>query len=215
MGAIDTLGLTAERAARLLADRELTCEELAGAYLDQIARHDGELHAFLHTHPERTLETARSFDVSGRSGLQGVPVGLKDLLSTRGIPTTAGSRILEGFRPIIDADVVEACQDAGLVSVGKLNMDEFAMGSSTEHSAYGPTRNPWNPALVPGGSSGGSAAAVAAGMAPFSLGTDTGGSIRQPAAFCGIAGLKPTYGAVSRYGVEPSRARSTRSDRSR
>ena len=130
-----------------------------------------------------------------------MPIGLKDLLSTRGVPTTAGSRILEGFLPIIDADVVEAVQDAGLVSLGKLNMDEFAMGSSTEHSAYQLTRNPWDLALVPGGSSGGSAAAVAGGLAPWSLGTDTGGSIRQPAAFCGVVGLKPTYGAVSRYGV--------------
>ena len=130
-----------------------------------------------------------------------MPIGLKDLLSTRGVPTTAGSRILEGFLPIIDADVVEAVQDAGLVSLGKLNMDEFAMGSSTEHSAYQLTRNPWDLALVPGGSSGGSAAAVAGGLAPWALGTDTGGSIRQPAAFCGIVGLKPTYGAVSRYGV--------------
>jgi aspartyl-tRNA(Asn)/glutamyl-tRNA(Gln) amidotransferase subunit A len=201
VAAIDTLGLTAERAMALLDARELTCEELAGAYLDRIELVDPDIHAYLYTHPERTLQRARDLDARGRAGVQGVPVGLKDLLSTRGIPTTAGSKILEGFRPIIDADVVEACADAGLVSLGKLNMDEFAMGSSTEHSAYGPTFNPWDTRLVPGGSSGGSAAAVAAGLAPFSLGTDTGGSIRQPAAFCGIVGLKPTYGAVSRYGV--------------
>jgi aspartyl-tRNA(Asn)/glutamyl-tRNA(Gln) amidotransferase subunit A len=201
VAAIDTLGLTAERAMALLDARELSCEELAGAYLDRIELVDPDIHAYLYTHPERTLQRARDLDARGRAGIEGVPVGLKDLLSTRGIPTTAGSKILEGFRPIIDADVVEACADAGLVSLGKLNMDEFAMGSSTEHSAYGPTFNPWDTRLVPGGSSGGSAAAVAAGLAPFSLGTDTGGSIRQPAAFCGIVGLKPTYGAVSRYGV--------------
>jgi aspartyl-tRNA(Asn)/glutamyl-tRNA(Gln) amidotransferase subunit A len=201
MAALSTIGLTAEGAALLLDARAVSCVELAEAYLRRIDDADGELHAFLRTHPEQTLARARALDESGRSGLQGVPIGLKDLLSTRGVETTAGSRILEGFRPIVDADVVEACADAGLVSLGKLNMDEFAMGSSTEHSAYGPTRNPWDPSLVPGGSSGGSAAAVAAGFAPWSLGTDTGGSIRQPAAFCGIVGLKPTYGAVSRYGV--------------
>jgi aspartyl-tRNA(Asn)/glutamyl-tRNA(Gln) amidotransferase subunit A len=197
---ISTLGLTAERAAAMLDAREVSCEELASAYLERIEA-DTEIGAFLHVHPELTLERARGFDRSGRSGTAGVPIGLKDLLSTRGIPTTAGSRILDGFRPIVDADVVEATADAGLISLGKLNMDEFAMGSSTEHSGYQLTRNPWDPALVPGGSSGGSAAAVAAGLAPWTLGTDTGGSIRQPAAFCGVVGLKPTYGAVSRYGV--------------
>jgi aspartyl-tRNA(Asn)/glutamyl-tRNA(Gln) amidotransferase subunit A len=196
-----TLGLTAEAAAGMLDRGELSCAELAEAYLDRIAEVDGELHCYLHLHPERTLEQARELDRRGRSGIGGVPVGYKDLLSTTGIPTTAGSRILEGFRPVIDADVVDACREAGLVSLGKLNMDEFAMGSSTEHSAFGPTRNPWDPSLVPGGSSGGSAAAVAGGLAPWALGTDTGGSIRQPAAFCGIVGLKPTYGAVSRFGV--------------
>ncbi len=201
MAALSTIGLTAEGAAMLLDARAVSCVELAEAYLRRIDAVDGDLHAFLRTHPEETLARARALDEGGRSGIEGVPIGLKDLFSTRGIETTAGSRILEGFRPIIDADVVEACADAGLISLGKLNMDEFAMGSSTEHSAYGPTRNPWNQALVPGGSSGGSAAAVAAGLAPWSLGTDTGGSIRQPAAFCGIVGLKPTYGAVSRYGV--------------
>ena len=149
MAAISTLGLTAERAAALLDAREISCEELAGAYLDRIAA-DTDTGAYLHTHPERTLARARELDAAGRSGVAGVPIGLKDLLSTRGVPTTAGSRILEGFRPIIDADVVEAVQDAGLVSLGKLNMDEFAMGSSTEHSAYQLTRNPWDPARVPG-----------------------------------------------------------------
>ena len=201
MATFSTLGLTAERAAALLDARELSCEELAAAYLERIAADDPALHAFLHVDPERTLEAARRHDASGRSGFAGVPIALKDLFCTRGVPTTAGSRILEGYRPVHDGDVVERCQDAGLVSLGKTNMDEFAMGSSTEHSAYGPTRNPWDPETVPGGSSGGSAAAVAAGLAPWSLGTDTGGSIRQPAAFTGTVGLKPTYGAVSRYGV--------------
>jgi aspartyl-tRNA(Asn)/glutamyl-tRNA(Gln) amidotransferase subunit A len=196
-----TLGLTAERAAGMLDRGELSCEELAQAYLGRIAEVDGELHCYLHVDGDETLAEARRLDGGRRSGYAGVPIAYKDLFSTRGIPTTAGSRILEGFRPVIDADVVEACRDAGLVSLGKLNMDEFAMGSSTEHSAYGATRNPWDPSLVPGGSSGGSAAAVAAGLAPWALGTDTGGSIRQPAAFCGIVGLKPTYGAVSRFGV--------------
>jgi aspartyl-tRNA(Asn)/glutamyl-tRNA(Gln) amidotransferase subunit A len=201
MDGLSTLGLTAERSMALLDAGEVSCAELAGAYLDRIADADPELHCYLHVHPEQTLARAAELDRRGRSGVAGVPVGLKDLLSTRGVPTTAGSRILEGFRPVIDADVVEACQDAGLVSLGKLNMDEFAMGSSTEHSGFGATRNPWDPRLVPGGSSGGSAAAVAGGLAPWALGTDTGGSIRQPAAFCGLVGLKPTYGAVSRFGV--------------
>lgn len=198
---LSTLGLTAERIVGLLDTREVSCLEVAEAYLARIEAVDGEVGAFLHTHPEATLERARRFDENGRSGLQGVPIGLKDLLSTRGVPTTAGSRMLEGFLPVVNAFVVDRCLDAGLVSLGKLNMDEFAMGSSTEHSAFQRTTNPWAPERVPGGSSGGSAAAVAAGLAPLSLGTDTGGSIRQPAAFTGTVGLKPTYGAVSRSGV--------------
>jgi aspartyl-tRNA(Asn)/glutamyl-tRNA(Gln) amidotransferase subunit A len=199
---IDTLRTTAEQLAGLIAAREVSCEEVARAHLDAIAAHDDELHVFLHVDPDQTLARARARDAAGGGGpLHGVPIALKDLFCTQGVPTTAGSRVLEGYRPPYSATVVERCEAAGLVSVGKANMDEFAMGSSTEHSGYGPTRNPWDPGRVPGGSSGGSAAAVAAGMAPVSLGTDTGGSIRQPAALCGVVGLKPTYGAVSRYGV--------------
>ena len=199
--AIDVIGLTAERAAALLRGRECTSEELAQAYLDRIADVDGEIHSYLHVDPERTLAAAREQDASGGDGLAGVPIAYKDLLSTRGVPTTAGSRILEGSVPIESADVVRWGDEAGLVSLGKTNLDEFAMGSSTEHSAYGPTHNPWDVARVPGGSSGGSAAVVASGCAPWALGTDTGGSIRQPAAFCGLVGLMPTDGSVSRFGV--------------
>ncbi len=197
----DVIGLTAERAAALLADRTCSAEELADAYLRRIDAADGAIHAYLHVDPERTLAAARAQDAANGDGLSGVPIAYKDLLSTRDVPTTAGSRILEGFLPVDSADVVVSGDAAGLVSLGKTNLDEFAMGSSTEHSAYGPTRNPWDTERVPGGSSGGSAAAVAGGLAPWALGTDTGGSIRQPAAFCGLVGLMPTYGSVSRFGV--------------
>jgi aspartyl-tRNA(Asn)/glutamyl-tRNA(Gln) amidotransferase subunit A len=197
----DVIGLTAERAASLIAERTCSAEELAEAYLRRIEAADGEIHAYLHVDPERTLAAARAEDAAGTGGLAGVPIAYKDLLSTRDVPTTAGSRILEGFLPVESADVVAFGDEAGLVSLGKTNLDEFAMGSSTEHSAFGATRNPWDVTRVPGGSSGGSAAAVAGGLAPWALGTDTGGSIRQPAAFCGLVGLMPTYGTVSRFGV--------------
>jgi aspartyl-tRNA(Asn)/glutamyl-tRNA(Gln) amidotransferase subunit A len=186
-GALDTVRLTAEDAAALLDRGELSAADLHHAYLEAIEARDGELHAYL-----RTVDTADG---------GGVPIAFKDLISTRGVETTAGSKILAGYVPVFDATVATRCRDAGLPLLGKTNMDEFAMGSSTENSAYGPTRNPWDPDRVPGGSSGGSAAAVAGGLAPWALGSDTGGSIKQPAALCGVVGLRPTYGTVSRYGI--------------
>jgi aspartyl-tRNA(Asn)/glutamyl-tRNA(Gln) amidotransferase subunit A len=183
---IDTLRLTGEAADGLLEQREISGDELARAYVEAIDRRDPELHAYLH--------------VVGESG-DGVPIAFKDVITTKGVPTTAGSRILEGYVPVFDSTVASCCKDAGLPLLGKTNLDEFAMGSSTENSGYGPTRNPWDPERVPGGSSGGSAAAVAAGLAPWALGSDTGGSIKQPAALCGLVGLRPTYGTVSRYGI--------------
>jgi aspartyl-tRNA(Asn)/glutamyl-tRNA(Gln) amidotransferase subunit A len=184
---VDTLRLTAEEAMGLVERREASAGELHAAYLAAIAERDGELHAYL-----RTVE-----DPEG----EGVPIALKDLITTKGIETTAASKILAGYIPVFDSTVSQKCKDAGLPFLGKTNMDEFAMGSSTENSGYGPTRNPWDPTRVPGGSSGGSAAAVAGGLAPWALGSDTGGSVKQPAALCGIVGLRPTYGTVSRYGI--------------
>jgi aspartyl-tRNA(Asn)/glutamyl-tRNA(Gln) amidotransferase subunit A len=184
---IDTLRLTAEEALGLIERREVSAAELHAAYQVAIAERNGELHAYL-----RVVEEADG---------EGVPIALKDVITTRGVETTAGSRILQGYVPVFDATVTTRCREAGLPLLGKTNTDEFAMGSSTENSAFGPTRNPWDPERVPGGSGGGSAAAVAAGMAPWALGSDTGGSIKQPAALCGIVGLRPTYGTVSRYGV--------------
>jgi aspartyl-tRNA(Asn)/glutamyl-tRNA(Gln) amidotransferase subunit A len=186
---IDTLRLTAEEAAGLIERGEASPAELHRAYLDAAVARNDELNAYL-----RTVD-------DGAEGATGVPIAFKDVVSTKGVETTAGSKILAGYRPVFDATVATRCRDAGLSLLGKTNMDEFAMGSSTENSAYGPTRNPWDPTRVPGGSSGGSTAAVAAGLAPWALGSDTGGSIKQPAALCGVVGLRPTYGTVSRYGI--------------
>jgi aspartyl-tRNA(Asn)/glutamyl-tRNA(Gln) amidotransferase subunit A len=184
---IDTLRLTVEDALGLLERREVSAGELHAAYLEAIEQRDPELHAFLVT-------------VDDAEG-DGVPIAFKDVITTRGVETTAGSKILKGYVPVFDSTVAARCKQASLPLLGKTNMDEFAMGSSTENSGFGPTRNPWDPERVPGGSSGGSAAAVAGGLAPWALGSDTGGSIKQPASLCGIVGLRPTYGTVSRYGI--------------
>ncbi len=196
---------SARALARMLEQGEVSAEELARALLERVARLDPKLNAFVHLDEERVLEQARASDARRAEGrarpLEGMPVAIKDIFCVQGEPTTACSRILEGFRPPYDAFVIQRLREAGAVLFGKTNMDEFAMGSSNETSAFGPCRNPWDPERTPGGSSGGSAAAVAAGMAPWALGTDTGGSIRQPAALCGVVGVKPTYGRCSRRGI--------------
>ena len=188
-----------------LSAGELTSEEIVRQLLERSDRLK-RLNVFVHLDPDEVLAQARALDGRRRSGemlgrLAGIPVAIKDVLCVEGEPTSCGSRMLRGFRPPYDATVIAKLRAAGAILYGKTNMDEFAMGSSTENSAYGPTLNPWDETRVPGGSSGGSAAAVAAGLAPLALGTDTGGSIRQPAAVCGVVGLKPSYGRVSRYGL--------------
>jgi aspartyl-tRNA(Asn)/glutamyl-tRNA(Gln) amidotransferase subunit A len=203
----DLIHLPAADLAERLSSGEVSSVEATRAHLDRIEAVDGDVHAYLHVAADAALERAAEVDrlrAEGDAGLgplAGVPVAIKDVLCTLDMPSTAGSRILEGWVPPYDATVVRKLREAHLIPLGKTNMDEFAMGSSTEHSAYGPTRNPWNLDRIPGGSGGGSAAAVAAFEAPFALGSDTGGSIRQPAALTGSVGVKPTYGGVSRYGA--------------
>jgi aspartyl-tRNA(Asn)/glutamyl-tRNA(Gln) amidotransferase subunit A len=198
--------LTAVATAEKIASGEVSAVEVAQAHLDRIAAVDASVRAFLHIDTDGALQAAKSVDTKRAAGeqlspLAGVPLAMKDVVVTKDLPTTAGSKILKGWRPPYDATISRRIKEAGIVMLGKTNMDEFAMGSSTENSAYGPTHNPWDLSRIPGGSSGGSSAAVAAYEAPLSIGTDTGGSIRQPAAVTGIVGHKPTYGAVSRYGL--------------
>ena len=199
-------GATVKELQSAFESGDASCEEAVCAHLEVIQHRDSEIAAFLLVDEDGALAQARDIDQRRAAGeslgkLAGLPIAVKDLVCTKGQPTTCASRMLENFVPPYDAHVVEQLRAADAVIVGKVNMDEFAMGSSTENSAFKVTRNPWNTEHTPGGSSGGSAACVAAGMVPFSIGSDTGGSIRQPAAFCGVVGLKPTYGRVSRYGL--------------
>jgi aspartyl-tRNA(Asn)/glutamyl-tRNA(Gln) amidotransferase subunit A len=202
----DVTRMTATQVAALVSSGDASAVEVAQAHLDRIAAVDDRVHAFLHIDSAGALHAAKAVDERRKAGeplgpLAGVPVAVKDVVTTRGVPTTAGSKILEGWRPPYDATIVERLRDAGTVMLGKTNMDEFAMGSSTEYSAYGATNNPWDLGRIPGGSGGGSAAALAAYEAPLAIGTDTGGSIRQPGAVTGTVGAKPTYGGTSRYGL--------------
>ncbi|HYS34786.1 MAG TPA: Asp-tRNA(Asn)/Glu-tRNA(Gln) amidotransferase subunit GatA [Pseudonocardiaceae bacterium] len=203
----DLTRLTAAELAARIQAKEVSSVEVTQAHLDRIAKVDDQVHAFLHVSADRALNAARAVDedvAAGRppaSPLAGVPLALKDVVTTEGVPTTVGSKILENWIPPYDATITRKLLEAGIVILGKTNMDEFAMGSSTENSAYGPSHNPWDLDRIPGGSGGGSSASLAAFEAPLAIGTDTGGSIRQPGAVTGTVGVKPTYGGVSRYGL--------------
>jgi aspartyl-tRNA(Asn)/glutamyl-tRNA(Gln) amidotransferase subunit A len=202
----DLTRMTAAQLASAIAAGEVSATEVTRAHLDRIAAVDGQVRAFLHVPAELALAAARAVDDRRAAGrplgpLAGVPVAVKDVFATTDMPTTCGSRILDGWQPPYESTVTRRLREAGAIVLGKTNMDEFAMGSSTENSAFGSSRNPWDLTRVPGGSSGGSSAAVTAFEAPLAIGTDTGGSIRQPGAVCGIVGVKPTYGGSSRYGV--------------
>jgi aspartyl-tRNA(Asn)/glutamyl-tRNA(Gln) amidotransferase subunit A len=202
----DLIRCGAAQLGQLLASREVSAVEVTQVHLDRIEAVDERVHAFLHVDAEGALAAARAVDGARACGerlgpLAGVPVAVKDVMATLGLPTTCGSRILEGWRPPYDATIVARMRAAGMVILGKTNMDEFAMGSSTEYSAYGPSHNPWDLGRIPGGSGGGSSAAVASYQAPLATGSDTGGSIRQPGAVTGTVGVKPTYGGTSRYGL--------------